>query len=800
MFAWFDPVFTVTANLTPVATGLYLLTMNKSLAEAILRFRWLGFLLVVATVAAAFNGTRFLSFSNDYRVFFSKDNPQLVAFETLQNTYTKSDNVLIVIAPKDGDVFTPRTLSSVEWVTRESWQMPYSIRVDSISNFQHSYAEGDDLIVEDLVLDAADYSPSRLEEVKKIATNEPLLVKRLISPSGHVTAINVTVQLPAIHPDEEVPEVVDFARQLAEQIRQRDANLDVYLTGVVFMNNAFSENSVNDMKTLVPVMFLIIIVLLVLMLRSIWATLATVVVIMLSIITAMGAAGWLGITVTPPLASAPTMIMTLAVADCVHLLVTFMQGLQQGKNRFDAMKECLRINLQPIFLTSITTAIGFLSMNFSDAPPFRDLGNVVSIGVMAAFVYSIILLPVFMLLFPVKAAIRPPRTVKMMDRIADLVISNRTILLWGMGLFALLMISFIPKNELNDQFVNYFDERVDFRNDTDFTTQNLTGLYSISYSLNANSSGGISEPAYLESMESFANWYAQQEGVIQITTLTDTMKRLNKNMHEDKPDWYRTPQNRELAAQYLLLYEMSLPYGLDLNNQINIDKSATRFDVFVGNLTSNQLMALEDKAQTWLEENAPPGMQVRGASPAVMFSHIGQRNIRSMLIGTTVALILISLLLMFALRSFKIGLLSLVPNLVPAGLAFGLWGITVGQVGLALSIVTGMTLGIVVDDTVHFLSKYLRARREEGMDAANAVRFAFHSVGTALWTTSIVLIAGFMVLSYSPFELNAGMGLLTAITIAFALAADFLLLPPLLMALDKDTEPAGTVQQAAAKI
>jgi predicted RND superfamily exporter protein len=178
-------------------------------------------------------------------------------------------------------------------------------------------------------------------------------------------------------------------------------------------------------------------------------------------------------------------------------------------------------------------------------------------------------------------------------------------------------------------------------------------------------------------------------------------------------------------------------------------------------------------------------MQAHGASPAIMFSHIGARNIRSMLTGTTLALVLISLILMFALRSLRIGLISLIPNLVPAGMAFGLWGLLVGQVGLALSVVAGMTLGIVVDDTVHFLSKYLRARREEGMPAADAVRYAFHTVGTALWTTSAVLMAGFLVLTHSPFEINSAMGLLTAITIGLALLADFLLLPTLLMTLDK---------------
>ena len=178
-------------------------------------------------------------------------------------------------------------------------------------------------------------------------------------------------------------------------------------------------------------------------------------------------------------------------------------------------------------------------------------------------------------------------------------------------------------------------------------------------------------------------------------------------------------------------------------------------------------------------------MQVHGASPSIMFSHIGARNIRSMLTGTTLALLLISFILVIALRSLRIGLISIVPNLVPAGMAFGLWGLLVGQVGLALSVVAGMTLGIVVDDTVHFLSKYLRARREEGLSSEDAVRYAFHTVGTALWTTSVVLIAGFLVLTRSPFELNSGMGLLTAITIGLALFADFLLLPTMLMTLDK---------------
>jgi predicted RND superfamily exporter protein len=270
-----------------------------------------------------------------------------------------------------------------------------------------------------------------------------------------------------------------------------------------------------------------------------------------------------------------------------------------------------------------------------------------------------------------------------------------------------------------------------------------------------------------------------------VNSISDTMKRLNKNMHGDDPEWYRIPQERNLAAQYLLLYEMSLPYGLDLNNQINIDKSATRFTVSLKTISTNQLLELEQRAQKWLNQNAPAIKQAQGSGSSVMFSHIGKRNIKTMLVGTTLALVMISMILIVALRSFKIGFISLLPNLAPAAMGFGLWGLLVGEVGLSLSVVAGMTLGIVVDDTVHFLSKYLRARREDHLSAPEAVRYAFTTVGMALLTTSIVLVVGFLVLSQSSFQLNSGMGTLTAIVIAFALMADFLFLPPLLMKLEE---------------
>jgi len=363
---------------------------------------------------------------------------------------------------------------------------------------------------------------------------------------------------------------------------------------------------------------------------------------------------------------------------------------------------------------------------------------------------------------------------------------------FAMTALCLGLIAMIPKIELNDQFVRYFDESLTFRSDTEFANKNLPGMYQINWSLPAKESGGISDPEFLAQVEGFTKWLRAQKAVTHVSTLTDVFKRLNKNMHGDDQSFYRLPESRNLAAQYLLLFEMSLPYGLDLNNQINVDKSSMRLMVTLGDITTVELREFGDRATQWLTKNFPSAASAVPTSPFVMFANISKRNINGMLFGTFLAFILISATLMIALRSVKLGFISLVPNLIPAAMAFGIWSIFVGQVGLASAVTTATSLGIIVDATVHFLSKYIRARRTKGLNAEEAIRYAFSTVGTALWVTSAVLIAGFSVLALSTFKINSDMGLLTAVAIAMALLADFLLLPTLLLGVESRSKSSST--------
>jgi uncharacterized protein len=756
--------------------------MLRRYAEWLLRFPWLVIIVSLSLVALASFGIQYVGFKSDYRMFFSDENPQLIEFEKLQNTYIRDDNVLLVLSPKSRDVFSQENLAIAEQLTKKLWQTPYSTRVDSIANFQHSSAVGDELVVRDLVSKADKLDQQEIARIKNIALKEPLLVNRLISPDGSVMGINVVVQRPGKNQDAETLEAAAFVRKAVGELQKAHPDMEVRLTGSIMMDTAFSECTELDLMTLTPAMLTIISLALWWFLRSFLGMMAALAMMSLAVVSSIGLAGWFNIAFSPSSMPAPTILLTLAVADTVHILTTYYNGLAKGLDKKAAIQGSLIANFKAIFFTNLTTAISFLSMNYSDAPPFRDLGNITAMGVVVTYLLTIGFLPALMSVLPAKQGRTEVVGGKGLLRLADFTIKYRHPLSAALVIATIALMACIPLNTLDDEYVKYFDDSVTFRRDTDYTTEHLTGIYSMEYSLEQGTDGGISEPEFLRQVEAFAQWYQQQPETLHVYSLVDVLKRLNQNMHGDDPAWYRLPDSREMSAQYLLLFEMSLPYGLDLNDRMNIRKSATRLTATLKSLSSQQAIDLEERAQGWMETNTPLLKNANGTGATLLFSHIGQRNSVSMISGEIVSIALISLILMFVLRSIGLGLLSLIPNLVPAGMAFGIWGLTVGQVGMASSVVAAMTLGILVDDTVHFLSKYQHARKDLNLDPEAALRYAFSSVGSALWITSAVLIMGFGLFTLSSFKINYEMGFLTAIIFALGLFAEFLLIPPILLA------------------
>ncbi|MCH8077491.1 MAG: MMPL family transporter, partial [SAR324 cluster bacterium] len=355
------------------------------------------------------------------------------------------------------------------------------------------------------------------------------------------------------------------SRELLAKVRQKYPSLHFEITGVSLLQTAFNHAPELDAPVIWPSMFVLLVVLIFVLTRSLAGTVATLGVIILSAAAGVGAIGYYGYNVDPVVTVAPMIILTLAIADSVHILSTVFQQIRAGADKNAALRKSMEINLQPIFLTSLTTAVGFLVMNFSDSPPFHHLRNVTATGVGVAWLLSMTFLPAALSVLPLRVSQVPTAGERFIEALSRIVISNPRKLALGTSILFVFLIASIPKIVINDFPHRYFDETSDFRRGTEFL-ENELGFFDFDMSILATGPGGISDPEYLEALDRFETWLRTQPNVVHVMSFAQIIKKLNKNMHGDDPEWYRIPEDRALAAQYILLYEMSLPFGLDLND------------------------------------------------------------------------------------------------------------------------------------------------------------------------------------------------------------------------------------------
>ena len=382
-------------------------------------------ILGLSLVALLGAGLTQLRLETDDSIFFDDDNPNFIAEQALSEDFGTTDNVMFVIAPSGGDVFTPSAVDLLHELTDEGWRIPYARRVDSLVNYQHTVASDDELRVSDLLPPVDQLAVGELDTIRRIALSEPELVYRWDSPSGHEAAVSVLLNMPD-NDEVAVPEIAGYSRDLRDRLAHDYPEIDIYLLGSAIGDQTFDELSINDFFRFIPIVVVIVITLLTLALRSISATISVLVVVATSIVATLGAAGYLGFRLNAATVAVPSIVMTLAVADAVHMLSVFLARFRAGASREDDTRIALKTNLQPILLTTLTTGIGFLGLNYSEVPPFRDLGNIVAMGVVMALGCTLAFLPLLLMRMPF--AQTSHRSESAMSRLADFLISRRRVL------------------------------------------------------------------------------------------------------------------------------------------------------------------------------------------------------------------------------------------------------------------------------------------------------------------------------------------------------------------------------------
>lgn len=759
--------------------------MNRLTSWIINYPKWVVLACVVLTLGVTLFA-KDAPFTSDFRVYFSKDNPQMMAFEALEADFNKQDNLLLLV-DTEAPVFTESNLRLLRDIVAKSWQLPYVRRVDSVVNFPRSSMVNDEMSSDDIVGDNFEFTPSALNEAQTFVLNDKT-ASRFLSADGHLTAVMLTLTLPDNDADATRNAVVN-ARNMIAALNLPDS-VNVMMSGTAAVNLALEEAVERDLPVLIPLSYVLIVVVMYLLLRSFSGVLLTLVVITLSTLSIFGIFVGLGGVLTPGVSSVPNMVMIIAVADCMHLLLSYYHYLGNDEKKVALMK-ALAINFKPMFITSLTTAIGLLCLNFSESPPYRDLGNLVAMGAVVAFVLSITFLPACLILLPIPKRLRNQGGKALwhealMTRFGVFVTANYKVLMVVSSVLVIATVANLHRAQFNDRWVDYYDDTYPIKQAINKMDARLDGIRFIDFKVDARETHGIYQQQFMNDLDRLVVWLREQPEVRRVRSFSDQVRFINQLLHNQNPEFYKIPDNNELLAQSVLMYELSLPYGMGLDEQMNIDKSALRISVVLQEMDSQQIIDLEQRISAWAVANTPHLTLNEGTGLDIVFAHISQRNIASLMMGTLIALVLISLILIVVLKSWKLGLISLIPNVVPAAMAYGIWVIKVGNIDLATSLVAAMSLGLVVDDTVHFLAKYQRARNEEGMSTKAAIEYAFSTVGVAMLVTSLVLAVGFGILVLSHFAPIWGLGFMLSLTIIFALVVDFLLLPGLLLLFDRD--------------
>ncbi len=755
--------------------------------------RWFA-LLSLAVCFSLILGLPKLGFDSSYRVFFSPDNPQLLAYDKLNNEYTSTDNLTFIVTSSTNNIYTQANIQTLITLTKKAWELPFSQRTQSLVNFPYTETEHingtDEFIVYDLVdtelwkktiNSKGEISRPYLLETQQKALSEELLVNRLISSDKSLAIIDVALLIENISPTDR-SSIIDAA-QILQKEAQKNTDISVLLTGSLMRDYAVQETSAADASALLPLMLIFSILVNFAILRSLALLISSQIIIILAVISGMGIAGWMQYDLNAVSAMAALLIIILALADTVHIGATYLKELQKDKMPIDAIRISLQKNIKAVFLTSTTTATGFYSLNFMDSNAFSDLGNIAIYGVLMAFILSLTLFPSCLLLFTPKKPGTGIQQEPLSRWISSIAINYRKPLFLGFFLITVTTTPFLAMNQFNDDFLSKFPKDTEIIVAADTYMEHMPAIHSISYSLSSRTSNGINQPDYLHKIEAFSKWYKQQPEVTHVYSYIDIIKRLNMNMHNGEDAWYRIPASQPLAAQYLLLYEMSLGYGQSLDEVINQDKSSLKMTVTLTHLDNNQLMNVEERAKQWLLVNYPE-LDATGTSQDIMFAHQGEHVVVNAQKGSALTIVLITIALIIGLGSFKYGAISIIPNLVPAGVVYGLWGIFIKDMDAAVAITYSVSLGLVVDDTVHVLSKYVQERRK-GVAPRLAIEYTLENTATALIVTTIMIAGGLSIMALASFQPNAVVGLIMAPIIVVALLFDLFVLPGILLFMDE---------------
>lgn len=779
----------------------------ESFGHFVARWRFLLLVLVLIFAASLSSRAPGISFDASTDSFLRHDDPAKLLYDDFRDRFGRDE--VVILAIRSEDVLAPEFLERLAAFHEElENEVPHLEEVRSLINARVTKGDEDQLLVEDL-LEEWPEDPESWQEIREFVLQNPFYQNLLISSDAQLTTIMVETSAfssvesntemalqgfgeeeledpPSFLTSAENEEIRDAVMAISERFQGVDFRID--LTGAPLLQAELVRGMQSNMVRFVALMLVIITTLLFFIFRRISGVLLPLLVVAPAVSGTVGAMAITGTPLSAPAQILPSMLLAVGVGAAVHILTIFYQRLDEGANKEDAMAGALRHSGLPVCMSSLTTAAGLLSFVAAELQPVASIGVFAPIGICLALVYCLVLLPALIFILPIRAR-KPRPNGPRGDRIERILISTgefsirnaKPILVVTAALIAISLVG-ASKITFGHDILTWLAEGHRFRTATAVFDAHLEGSMSLEVVVDTGRENGIQEPDVLLAMDEIAR---ELEGGVskngisvgKATSLADVVKEIHQALNGNDERFYRIPDDRELIAQELLLFENT---GSDeIERLVDSQFSMTRFSVRVPYVDPTRYKPFNDSTVTRFQEALGPDVDIRATGFLAVMSRTASALLESMIRSYMLALIIITPLMILLIGSLRTGLASMVPNLTPILITLGL----MGWYGLVIDAFTmmigGIAIGLAVDDTIHYMHNFRRYFGQYG-DVRRANSETLRTTGRALLITSIVLSSGFFIFVFAGMENLVRFGLLTSFTIASAFLIDILVSPALM--------------------
>jgi predicted RND superfamily exporter protein len=757
-------------------------TLTDRLIDQLMAKRVLLAVLTVLLGGLVTWGAKYTSIDASFNSILSEDDPYREQVDKVREDFPPSTSVLFAFQSPTGDVFNFDTLRVMEELTDRYGEVDSAVSAGSLIN-QRLNAVDADIHGRDYLVPALEgLDEDDLADIREIALADEDLTQSILSPDGDM-ALAVIKYRVGTDTQEARRVVGQSVIDLRDSLREKYPEQTIYVLGRALFELDSYKAQIKDRIYLFPLVIIATILLKWLCLRSLPLSLCVFAVSFATIGLTVGTYGWARIPFNQISNMGPLVVLTIAMADSVHIVSVYLQGLRQGMQKNEAMHYSIRVNLQPVTLATITTTMGFLSLNYCSSPGIYGFGNVVAIGVLWAFVVTFTLLPALVLLVPFKEVPKPLGVGGFIGVVSRLVEQRGNRLFWGSLVLIIGTLALLPMNKVDFDRFSFVDKDSDFHTVLKALSEKIGNDQSLVYSISSSEYYGVTKLEFLHKVEEFTLWLEEQPEASFVSSYIDLLKNLNSAEHDNDEAWEILPDDHLQIIDYLVTYQLVQEIEPHMEPLFNADYEDVRLVVGTSNLSNVELINFNDRIERWFTDNLPPEYSYMHGDRSILFARLDRSISLQLLQGFTLSFVLITATMLIGLKSVRYGLLSIAPNLFPATIVFGIWAVLVGQLNPYILMLFSISIGLVVDDSVHVLSKYIFDRRR-GNEPLAAVKYSLERAGSAITITTMSLATGTIILIFSSTFYYTNVAMLLTPIIVVALLLDLLFLPPLLIRFD----------------